>query len=185
MANPNKTKGTAWESEVTDYLNEQLGHYRENWRADKLRGIARFREPLSPLNVKRQAQAGAADVGDLWAWPFIVECKDVASEAVPAWLRQAEAERINAGFTYGVVVHKRRNANVATARVHLSVRDFTRVRQALKRGVAFHTAEWDAGDMARIYGFTLTARGIDTSCWRATTSLADFARLLRDMRVWE
>jgi hypothetical protein len=178
MSNPNKAKGTAWETEVTEYLNDALGHYRPNWKLDKLRGVERFVNPLDPLNVKRQAQAGAADVGDLWAWPFIIECKDVRSAAVPAWLRQAEAERINAGFAYGAVAHKTRNANVRAGRVHLSIRDFTRLRLVLRNGGLIGEA------MASYYGFTVSARGTDTSCWRASTSLDEFANLLEDVRVW-
>jgi hypothetical protein len=109
----------------------------------------------------------------------------VASEAVPAWLRQAEAERINAGFTYGVVVHKRRNANVSTARVHLSVREFTRVRLALRGSGLFSEDATSARGMHEFYGLTLTARGIDTSCWRFSCSLEKFAWLLKDMRAWK
>lgn len=109
----------------------------------------------------------------------------MASEAVPAWLRQAEAERINAGFTYGVVVHKRRNANVSTARVHLSVREFTRVRLALRGSGLFSEDATSARGMHEFYGLTLTARGIDTSCWRFSCSLEKFAWLLKDMRAWK
>ncbi|MGW3724856.1 hypothetical protein [Streptomyces sp. NPDC000851] len=104
MANPSKARGTRWESAIRDYLNGLLGYsHPTDWRL-----------------VKRQAQEGAKDVGDLHAWPFILEAKDVKSPAVPTWLRQADQEAVNAGFPYGVVIHKVRGKGPALARVHLT-----------------------------------------------------------------
>lgn len=103
MANPSKARGTRWESAIRDYLNGVLGYsHPTDWRL-----------------VKRQAQEGAKDVGDLHAWPFILEAKDVKSPAVPTWLRQAETEAVNARFPYGVVIHKVRGKGPALARVHM------------------------------------------------------------------
>ncbi|MFJ4529076.1 hypothetical protein [Streptomyces nigrescens] len=171
MANPNKAKGTSWETSTTHYLNDRLGLYKPNWK--DLPAAQRFVDFLSPLNVKRQAQTGAKDVGDLWAWPFVIECKDVKSAAIPAWLRQAKAETENAGFPYGVVVHKTRSANAGRAAVHFDVRTWTRTR--LQLGLP-------AREFWYLHGFTCTARGLDTSTWRFTTDLEQFALILRNVR---
>jgi len=104
VTNPSKARGTRWESAIRDYLN----------------GVLEYTHPTDWRMVKRQAQEGAKDVGDLHAWPFILEAKDVKSPSVPTWLRQAEAEAVNAGFPYGVVVHKTRGKGPALARVHIT-----------------------------------------------------------------
>lgn len=104
MANPSKARGTRWESAIRDYLNGVLGYeHPADWRL-----------------IKRAAQEGARDVGDLHAWPFIIEAKDVKSPSVPTWLSQAAVESYNAGFPLGVVVHKVRGKGPALARVHIS-----------------------------------------------------------------
>lgn len=111
MANPSKARGTRWESAIRDYLNGTLGYsHPTDWRL-----------------VKRQAQEGAKDVGDLHAWPFVLEAKDVKSPAVPTWLRQAETEAVNAGFAYGVVIHKVRGKGPALARVHIMDETYRRL----------------------------------------------------------
>ncbi|QDH92138.1 RusA-like Holliday junction resolvase [Streptomyces phage Dubu] len=113
MANPSKARGTRWESAIRDYLN----------------GVLEYRHPTDWRLVKRQAQEGAKDVGDLHAWPFVLEAKDVKSPAVPTWLRQADAEAVNAGFPFGVVIHKVRGKGPALARVHISEATFQRLVQ--------------------------------------------------------
>lgn len=111
MANPSKARGTRWESAIRDYLN----------------GVLDYSHPADWRMVKRQAQEGVKDVGDLHAWPFVLEAKDVKSPSVPAWLRQAEAEARNAGFPYGVVVHKVRGRGPALARVHITDETYRRL----------------------------------------------------------
>ncbi|MEU7191678.1 hypothetical protein [Streptomyces sp. NPDC045369] len=165
MANRNKAKGTAWESAVRDFLNGYLGLVDE-------RGT--FRTPLSGENVRRAAQEGARDVGDVHAAPFILECKDVRNPAVPTWLRQARVEAAHAGFPYGVAVHKQRGYSVRAGRVHFDVRTWTRVRRAL--GLSSRA-------MAERYAFTPTVRGLDTGRWYLTTDVAGFAALLSDVRA--
>lgn len=147
MANPNKARGTAWESAVRDFLNRFLGLVDEH---------GAFRDPLSGENVRRAAQEGARDVGDIHAAPFIIEAKDVASRAVPTWLRQAEVEARHAGH------------------VHFTVRTWTRVRLALG-----HTSR----TMVDLYGGTFTVRGLDTGRWYVSLPLWDFASLLADYRA--
>ncbi|GGV54285.1 hypothetical protein [Streptomyces spectabilis] len=164
MANPNKRRGTAWESAIRDYLNWYLGLVDET---------GAFRNPLSGENIRRAAQEGAKDVGDIHAAPFIIEAKDVKSPAVPTWLRQADVEARHAGFPYGVVVHKVRRAAVWNGRVHMSVRTWTRVRLALGM---------PAVEFAAAYGWTTSLRGLDTSRWYMTTTVWDLGRLLADYR---
>ncbi|MFF4610343.1 hypothetical protein ACFY1Q_11830 [Streptomyces albidoflavus] len=111
MSNPAKARGTRWESAGVAYLNGVLGHtHPTDWRL-----------------VKRQVQEGAKDVGDAHAWPFVLEFKDVKSPSVPTWLRQAEVEAVNAGFEYGVVVHKVRGRGPALAKVHITHESYRRL----------------------------------------------------------
>ncbi|MFB6535098.1 hypothetical protein ACFCY8_26445 [Streptomyces noursei] len=165
MANFNKRRGTAWESAVRDYLNGFL---------DLVDETGAFRNPLSGENIRRAAQEGAKDVGDIHAAPFVIEAKDVKSPAVPTWLRQADVEAVHAGFPFGVVVHKTRGANVRTGRVHMSIRTWTRVRLALGQ---------TARDMSERYGFSVSVRGLDSGRWYLTTDVERFAALLSDLRA--
>jgi hypothetical protein len=150
MANPSKARGTRWESAIRDYLNGVLGYsHPTDWRL-----------------VKRQAQEGAKDVGDLHAWPFILEAKDVKSPAVPTWLRQAEAEAVNAGFPYGVVIHKVRGKGPALARVHITEATWLRMVDSV-----------DAFADEELAMPVFNARGY------LTWTLADFAQVLAAVRA--
>lgn len=172
MANPNKAKGTSWESSVRDYLNSELGLYVDDWRDRDV--VTPFRNPADPMNVRRAAQEGVRDVGDIHAAPFVLEAKDVASKAVPTWLRQAKVEAKWAGMSYGVVVHKVRNANVRRGRVYIALRTWTHLRLVL--GLT-------ARQMVSCYSFTPSLRGLDTSRWYMTTDLEMFADILAVVRV--
>lgn len=165
MTNRNKVKGTAWESRVRDYLNKVLGLVDE---------YGKLHDPFDGLNVRRPAQEGSRDVGDVHAVPFVLEAKDVARPTVPAFLRQAEVEARHAGFPYGVAVVKARGQNVRRGRVHFTVGTWTRVRLGLglsSRAFAYR------------YGFTFTVRGLDTGRWYATADLENFAQVLADVRA--
>lgn len=153
MANPSKARGTAWESKIRDYLN----------------GVLDYSHPTDWRLIKRQAQEGAKDVGDLHAWPFILEAKDVKSPAVPTWLRQAEAEAVNARFPYGVVIHKTRGKGPALARVHITDATFLRL-------AADGLTSWDP--LAQMPWPTVNHRG---GYW--TWTLAEFAEVLRLVRA--
>ncbi|MFJ9646712.1 hypothetical protein [Streptomyces sp. NPDC101206] len=164
MTNPNKVKGTAWESDVRNYLNAVAGLVDE---------YGKFKDPFDPFNVRRPAQEGAADVGDVHAIPFVLECKNVKRPSVPSFLRQAEVEAVNAGFPYGVAVVKVPRAATTRGRVHFTVRTWTRVRLAV--GLTSHA-------FAERYAFTPSLRGLVTGRWYMSTDLEGFAALLRDVR---
>jgi hypothetical protein len=151
VANPAKARGTRWESQIRDYLN----------------GVLEYSHPTDWRLVKRQAQEGAKDVGDLHAWPFVLEAKDVKSPAVPTWLRQADAEAVNARFPYGVVIHKTRGKGPALARVHVTDATFMRL-------AADALASWDP--LAQMPFPAHNGRGY----W--TWTLAEFAQVLRLVR---
>lgn len=132
MANRNKRAGTEWESAIRDYLNRELGQVDED---------GRFWDVLDPYNVKRQAQEGARDVGDLWAHPFVLEAKNTKTAALPAFVRQAETEADNAGFPYGVAVVKQRGKGAAHGHVVMSLETFAKVllHMRAQQGDARHT----------------------------------------------
>ncbi|MGW3073528.1 hypothetical protein [Kitasatospora sp. NPDC001132] len=164
MANANKRQGTSWESAVRDFLNRVLGLVDEK---------GRLRNPFDAMNVRRVAQEGSRDVGDVHAVPFVLEAKDVAKATVPTWIRQAETEAGHAGFPFGIVVHKLRRANVRAGKVHFGIRTWTRVRLVL----GLSTREFYDR-----YRFTFSVRGLDSGKWYATTDLERLAVLLADVR---
>ncbi|MFF4424179.1 hypothetical protein ACFY04_25920 [Streptomyces sp. NPDC001549] len=164
MANPNKVKGTQWESDVRNYLNAATGVVNE---------YGKFLDPFDPHNVRRPAQEGAADVGDVHAVPFVLECKNVKKASVPTFLRQAEVEARNAGFPYGVAVVKVARQSVRRGKVHFGIRTWTRVR----RSVGLNSRAF-----AERYAFTPSLRGLDTGKWYMTTDLEAFGVLLADVR---
>ncbi|GAB2572604.1 hypothetical protein GCM10027168_01790 [Streptomyces capparidis] len=165
MVNPNKAKGTQWESDVRDYLNTALGLVDE---------YGKFLDPYDAHNVRRPAQEGAADVGDVHAVPFVLECKNVKRASVPTFLRQAEVEAGHAGFPYGVAVVKVPRLNVRRGKVHFSVRTWTRVRLALGMSSRAFAAR---------YSFAASLRGLDSGKWYMATQLEDFQLLLADVRA--
>ncbi|MFG2183058.1 hypothetical protein ACGFLS_30665 [Streptomyces abikoensis] len=165
MANRNKAKGTQWESDVRDYLNEALGLV-------DARGV--LLDPFDAHNVRRPAQEGAADVGDVHAVPFVLECKNVKRLSVPTFLRQARVEARHAGFPYGVAVVKVPRSNTRRGKVHFAVDTWTRVRLVL--GLSSRA-------FADRYAFAASLRGVDSGQWYMTTELESFRRLLADMRA--
>ena len=108
MSNPNKRKGTVFESAVRDYLNTAL----------------------PDMNVYRPAQAGAKDTGDLHGLPgMVVQCK--AYKDVTAGLREgvagAKVQAVNAGVPFGVAVVKRPRKLIGEAYVVMELADFVRL----------------------------------------------------------
>jgi hypothetical protein len=68
---------------------------------------------LDDDRIERRTKNGSKDRGDITGVKTIrggrvvIECKDVKVQALPAWLREAEAERGNDDAAIGVVAHKR------------------------------------------------------------------------------
>lgn len=85
---------------------------------------------LDDDGIDRQVRVGALDIGDvrgvkIWGQRVAVECKNVATMALPAWLREAEVERGNLDALAGVVVHKRRGSrDPGSQLVTMTLRDF-------------------------------------------------------------
>ncbi|MFJ1754170.1 hypothetical protein [Kitasatospora sp. NPDC088134] len=130
MANRNKAKGTGWETAVADYLNEQLGQYRELWK-DSDRSV-RWKDPLDPDNIRRNVQEGTADIGDLQVRPFAGECKAEKSYDLAGYVRQAEAEAVNAGMPFGVAYVKRPRARTEDGYAVTSIRTHAAIVRALR-----------------------------------------------------
>lgn len=88
---------------------------------------------LDDDGIDRQIRTGAKDLGDvrgvkIWGQRIAVECKDVATLALPAWLREVEVERGNLDGLAGVVVHKRRGVSSPGDQfVTLTLRDFAAI----------------------------------------------------------
>jgi len=91
MANPNKRRGTAFETSVTGLIRERLG---------------------PEVECFRPAQAGSLDVGDIHLFgDFILQCKDWASwskQNVYNFVDDANKQAGHASRDRGVVVIKRR-----------------------------------------------------------------------------
>jgi hypothetical protein len=85
MVNKSKSKGTAWESKIVDYL-----------------------KPFWPY-VERRTLSGAKDRGDVAGIPgVVIEAKDCRTITLGAWLDEAEVEKVNDRAEVGVVWAKRR-----------------------------------------------------------------------------
>lgn len=85
-----KQKGTWFETAAADYLNSRL-----------------------PEEIERRTLGGTKDRGDIAGVRIngkrtVVECKSCAVLEIPKWLREAEAERLNDGAAYGIVLAKRK-----------------------------------------------------------------------------
>ncbi|MFJ7275346.1 hypothetical protein [Kitasatospora sp. NPDC098663] len=130
MTNRNKAKGTAFEREVADYLNEQLGQYRELWKGGDR--AVRWKDPTDRDNVRRNVQEGAADIGDLAVRPFTGECKAEKSFDLASYVRQAEAEAKNAGLPFGVAYVKRPRAKTEDGYAVTSIRTHAAIVKALR-----------------------------------------------------
>lgn len=111
MSNPYKRRGTEWETAVTRYLREAV--------------------PAGD-DIRRVAQTGRADTGDVHAAPFVLECKNVAKIDLAAFTEQADREAENAGMRFGVAVVKRRGKNVRHGYAVMSLETFARVLAAVR-----------------------------------------------------
>jgi len=104
MSNPSKQKGTRFERQVADYLNEHL-----------------------PYPVDRSPLHGALDKGDISGVPdWALECKNVKnySAGLAGYVREAEVEAVNLGVPFGAVVVSARGKGVEDSYVVVSLRQF-------------------------------------------------------------
>ena len=96
-------------------------------------------ERLNDDRIDRRVKTGAKDRGDIAGVRIpggrvVIECKNVATLALPAWLREAEVERGNDDAVVGVVMHKKRgNTDPSEQYVTMSAEMFARL---LEGGVA-------------------------------------------------
>jgi len=119
VSNPNKARGTAWESAVVTYLRTAL---------ECCDGTAD--------DVRRQVQMGRHDIGDIHAAPFALEAKNEKTITLASYVDQAEREAKNAGLPYGAAVVKRRGKGVASGYVVLSLATFAAVLGELREKCA-------------------------------------------------
>lgn len=108
MTAANKARGTRFESELADYLQQQ------------------------GIRAKRLPRAGVKDIGDV-AFPLVTgtvvcEAKNRKSMALPEWIAESEQEAQHyeekypaEGHAIPVVVHKRRGKGVHQAYVTMSL----------------------------------------------------------------
>lgn len=83
MVNPSKIKGTKAETAFVSWLREYFPY------------------------AERRALKGGKDCGDVTGVPGLVfEVKDAVTWNLPAWLKETEAERVNANAEYGLLVMK-------------------------------------------------------------------------------
>lgn len=87
-----KQKGTAFETQVLDYLRDRIG------------------DPEGMIH--REALHGTADEGDIKGLfiglkSLVLECKTHKRFALADWMEQARQEAANAGADYGMVVFHR------------------------------------------------------------------------------
>lgn len=88
---------------------------------------------LDDDRIDRRVKTGAKDRGDIAGvrvpgGRVVIECKNVTTLSLPAWLREAEAERGNDDAVIGVVMHKKRGTtNPAEQYVTMTAEMFARL----------------------------------------------------------
>jgi hypothetical protein len=120
MSNPNKQKGTAYESAL-------------------VRTLAAFWSGAYGLAPRRVAQAGALDTGDLHGLsPYIAQAKNYRD--IVAGLREglegAEVQKVRAGEPYGVAFVKRPRQPTGRGYAVQTVETWARVLLRLRRAEA-------------------------------------------------
>jgi|SRR5665213_111930 len=102
MSNPNKAKGTAWESAVVEYLRTH-GH----------------------RHAERRALSGNTDKGDVTGMPgVVIECKNERTTTLATYMDEVAVEMTNADAPIGVAAVKRRNRPAADAYVVMTLAQF-------------------------------------------------------------
>lgn len=92
-----KQKGTAFESAIVEYLQNQL--------CDE--------------TIERRALNGTCDRGDISGVAFcghrmVLECKNEARMRLAEYIREAETEAANDNAFYYAVIHKKRGVGIST-----------------------------------------------------------------------
>ncbi len=114
MANPNKAKGTAFETAIVNYLNE--GH---------------------PVGASRLPLSGPVDKGDIVVHSgptsrvSTIQAKAVKAIDLAGFVDDANKQSAAAGTWMGVAVVKRRGKNIKDAYVVMDLETFRRVLEAL------------------------------------------------------
>ena len=110
MANPNKEKGTRWESAVAKFLQSK------------------------GFPVWRMAQTGAQDEGDLGGLPsWAFECRDRAKMDLSKNVRDANNRAQAKGALFGVTIMKKRNASVGDGYVAMDLETFAKILERIER----------------------------------------------------
>lgn len=93
---------------------------------------------LNDDRIERRSRNGAKDRGDIGGVRLIgggrvvIECKNVTTLALSAWLREAETERGNDDAVVGVVMHKKRGTtDPAEQYVTMTAETFARLIEAV------------------------------------------------------
>lgn len=121
MSNPNKAKGTRWETAIVTALEAFFAR----------------RNGLKPY---RPAQAGRNDTGDVHGVsPFVLQAKDDKSHDFSGWLdgpKGVTVQAYNAGEAYGAVIVKRVRRPVGAAYAVLRLDTLARLIVRLRRAEA-------------------------------------------------
>ena len=109
MSNPQKAKGTRWETAVTRFLID------------------------AGLRAFKPRQAGRLDIGDIHVGPIVLQAKDYRD--VVTGIREGtegvREQRLHAGAPYGFAVVKRARKPVEDAYVVVRLGDFPKIARAL------------------------------------------------------
>lgn len=106
MSTYNKVKGTKFETDLENYLNE------------------------AAVKARRLPRAGSKDIGDVAVlferFALVMEAKNVKKQDMAEWLRQADVESCNYEIKYGIptvplVVTKTRQKGIGEARVTVTL----------------------------------------------------------------
>jgi hypothetical protein len=115
VTNPNKAKGTRWETAIVKALSAF-------WRG---------RHGLKPY---RPAQSGPKDTGDIHGLsPFVIQAKDDRAFRISEWLDAAVKQAHHAGEPFGVVVVKRPRRPVGEAYSIVRLSDLASLILRLRR----------------------------------------------------
>ena len=114
MANPQKAKGTRWETAVMRFLRD------------------------AGLYAVKPRQEGFKDVGDIHAFPFVVQAKDYTDllAGIRAGVDGYQVQRANARLPFAVAVVKRARKPVEDAYVVLRLGDLPDLIKAAQKAEA-------------------------------------------------